>query len=143
VDLAKFQPVAPANTVANRGAESVASLSANRQLGSDPPGADIDVDGSFAGDTPSDVQIAEGEHTVALKKAGVKDWERKLKVTSGSRVHLNAELRDTSKSVAKHGNQSPSLCPAGQPRRLSPHERFYRQREIMGRTKNGSTVVLP
>jgi hypothetical protein len=57
-----------------------------------PDGADIEVDGSFVGNTPSDVQIGEGEHTVAVKKVGFKDWERKLKVTGGSSVHLNAEL---------------------------------------------------
>jgi hypothetical protein len=61
-------------------------------LGADPLGADIDFDGSFVGNTPSDVQIAEGEHTVAVKKVGFKDWERKLKVTGGSSVHVNAEL---------------------------------------------------
>lgn len=57
-----------------------------------PDGADIEVDGSFVGNTPSDVQVAEGDHTVAVKKTGFKDWERKLKVTAGSSVHLNAEL---------------------------------------------------
>jgi hypothetical protein len=57
-----------------------------------PDGADIEVDGSFVGNTPSDVQLAEGDHTVAVKKAGFKDWERKLKVNAGSSVHLNAEL---------------------------------------------------
>jgi hypothetical protein len=29
---------------------------------------------------------------VVVKKAGFKDWERKLKVTAGSSVHLNADL---------------------------------------------------
>lgn len=57
-----------------------------------PPGADIEIDGNFVGNTPSDVQVTEGEHTVALKKSGFKDWERKLKVSSGSNVHLNADL---------------------------------------------------
>ena len=57
-----------------------------------PDGADIEVDGSFAGNTPSDVQVAEGEHTVSVKKTGFKDWERKLRVSGGSSVHLNAEL---------------------------------------------------
>jgi len=57
-----------------------------------PDGADIEVDGSFVGNTPSDVQVAEGDHTVSVKKSGFKDWERKLKVTGGSSVHLNAEL---------------------------------------------------
>jgi PEGA domain-containing protein len=60
-----------------------------------PDGGDIEVDGSFVGNTPSDVQVAEGDRTVTVKKAGFKDWERKLKVTSGSSVHLNAELEKT------------------------------------------------
>ena len=55
-------------------------------------GADTEVDGNFVGNTPSEIQVAEGEHTVSLKKTGFKDWERKLKVSSGSSVHLNAEL---------------------------------------------------
>lgn len=57
-----------------------------------PDGADIEIDGSFVGNTPSDVQVREGDHTVTVKKAGFKDWERKLKVSGGSSVHLNAEL---------------------------------------------------
>jgi PEGA domain len=61
-----------ANTVANGGTEDVASLSAKLQLGSDPPGADIDVDGSFAGNTPSDVQIAEANIQLRSKRWGSK-----------------------------------------------------------------------
>jgi hypothetical protein len=57
-----------------------------------PDGADIEVDGSFVGNTPSDVQVTEGDHTVTVKKTGFKDWERKLKVSAGNNVHLNAEL---------------------------------------------------
>jgi hypothetical protein len=57
-----------------------------------PPGADIELDGSFVGNTPSDVQVTEGDHTITVKKSGFKDWERKLKVSAGSNVHLNAEL---------------------------------------------------
>ncbi len=59
---------------------------------SNPDGADIELDGSFVGNTPSDVQVAEGDHTIAVKKAGFKDWGRKMKVSAGSNVHLNAEL---------------------------------------------------
>ncbi len=57
-----------------------------------PDGADIEIDGSFVGNTPSDIEVAEGDHTVAVKKTGFKDWERKLKVSGGSSIHLNAEL---------------------------------------------------
>jgi len=68
------------------------ALTGKLAVASVPDGADIEVDGSFVGNTPSDVQVAEGEHTVTVKKTGFKDWERKLKVTAGSSVHLNAEL---------------------------------------------------
>jgi hypothetical protein len=98
LDIAKFQPAAPANTpvkknpAASNASENVGFLSAKLHLESDPSGADIEVDGSFVGNTPSDVQVTEGEHTVSVKKTGFKDWERKLKVSGGSSVHLNAEL---------------------------------------------------
>jgi len=42
--------------------------------------------------TSSDVHVAEGDHTIKVKKLGYKDWERTLKVSAGSSVHLNAEL---------------------------------------------------
>jgi hypothetical protein len=80
------QPVsatASAPVVVSTGKLSVAST---------PDGADIEVDGNFVGNTPSDVQVADGEHTVAVRKAGFKDWQRKLKISGGSSVHLNAEL---------------------------------------------------
>jgi PEGA domain len=122
--LAKFQPVAPANTVATGGAEDVASLSTKLQPGSDPPGAEIDVDGSFVGNTPSDVQIAEGEHTVAVKYGGVQRLGAQAEGYGREQRSSQRGARETSKSVATHGDQSASLCSAGQPRRLSPHERF-------------------
>ncbi len=93
LDIAKFEPAAPTDAPAQ---VAEASASAKLQLESDPPGADIEVDGSFVGNTPSDVQVAEGDHTVTVKKSGFKDWERKLKVSRGSSVHLNAELEKLS-----------------------------------------------
>ncbi len=69
--------------------------SAKLQLDSNPSGADIQLDGSFVGNTPSDVQVPEGSHTITVKKAGFKDWERTLKVSAGSNVHLSAQLEKT------------------------------------------------
>ena len=96
LDIANFQPAAPGTTPAQNTPSgpsgNVGSASAKLQLESDPPGADIEVDGSFVGNTPSDVQVAEGDHTVTVKKAGFSDWERKLKITAGSSVHLSAAL---------------------------------------------------
>jgi hypothetical protein len=96
LDIAKFQP-AQANPQPPQGLSAAAGQSANStsakiQLESDPPGADIEVDGNFVGNTPSDVQVSEGDHTVTVKKTGFKNWERKLKITAGSSVRLSAEL---------------------------------------------------
>ncbi|HYM76685.1 MAG TPA: PEGA domain-containing protein [Candidatus Dormibacteraeota bacterium] len=94
LDIAKFQPASSTQQVAS-GATAPApanNTTAKLQLESDPSGADIEVDGSFVGNTPSDVQVTEGDHTVTVKKAGYKDWERNMKVTAGSSVHLSAQL---------------------------------------------------
>jgi len=92
LDIAKFQPAAAAQPASEAAMSSSNSASAKLQMESNPSGADIEVDGSFVGNTPSDVQVADGEHTIAVKKSGFKDWERKMKVSGGSSVHLNAEL---------------------------------------------------
>lgn len=93
LDIAKFQPV-PSNeqVAANTAAPIPPPTSAKIQLESDPTGADIELDGSFVGNTPSDVQVAEGDHTITVKKSGFKDWERKMKVSAGSSIRLNATL---------------------------------------------------
>jgi PEGA domain len=100
LELAKFQqdvPVAGSlqNRTANGTRQDTGLVSAKLLLESNPPGADIMVDGSFVGNTPSDVQVMEGEHTISVKKIGFNEWERKLKVSGGSSVHLNAELEKT------------------------------------------------
>ncbi|MGA3327191.1 MAG: PEGA domain-containing protein [Terriglobia bacterium] len=58
---------------------------------SNPDSADIDVDGDFMGTTPSVLQLNVGEHTITLRKAGFKLWERKMKVVTGE-IKLNADL---------------------------------------------------
>jgi hypothetical protein len=91
LDLEKFQP--PSAPQQNAPANIATQVAAGRlQIESSPPGADIEIEGSFVGNTPSDVQVAEGEHTVVVKKTGFKDWTRKIKISAGSSVHLNAEL---------------------------------------------------
>ncbi len=60
-------------------------------VASTPDGADIAVDGSFVGNTPSTVNVPEGDHTVTVTKNGYKTWERKIK-SMGGNVRLNAEL---------------------------------------------------
>ena len=92
LDLVKFQTLPAATSAIVAATASANSTAARLQVDSVPPGADIEIDGNFSGNTPSDVQVSEGEHTITVKKAGFKDWERKLKISSGSSVHLSAEL---------------------------------------------------
>jgi PEGA domain len=99
LDLAKFQAAPTSDAIAQATTstgDNGAGSSAKLQLASNPTGADIEVDGSFVGNTPSDVQVSEGEHMVTVKKVGFQDWQRTLKITAGSSVHLNAELERNS-----------------------------------------------
>ena len=97
LELAKFHPEGSSNTTLQAtGSQSATqaskSTSAKLQLESTPVGADIQLDGSFAGNTPSDLQVPEGEHEIVVRKSGYKDWQRKLRISAGSAVHLNAQL---------------------------------------------------
>jgi hypothetical protein len=76
-----------------------AVVSAQLSISSTPDGADIEVDGNFVGNTPSSVEVAPGDHTIAVKKTGYKAWERKLKSSGGS-VALKAELERESQRAA-------------------------------------------
>jgi hypothetical protein len=87
LDMAKFGVSPPAPAGAAPAAEAEASLT----IDSTPAGADIEVDGSFVGNTPSTVSVAPGSHEITVKKKGFGDWSRKLNVTGGN-VHLSAEL---------------------------------------------------
>lgn len=58
---------------------------------STPDGADIEVDGSFMGNTPSSLELPKGDHEVVIKKAGYKDWRRTLKIAGGE-IKITADL---------------------------------------------------
>ena len=97
LDITKFEALGPTKQpLPTAELASVATASSTKlHIDSSPIGADIEIDGSFVGNTPSEVQVAEGDHIISVKKAGFKDWERRLKVNIGSNVHLSAELEKT------------------------------------------------
>jgi hypothetical protein len=66
------------------------------QVSSTPDAADIEIDGSFVGNTPSTVGVAAGQHQISVKKSGFKPWERKIAVSSGQ-VNVNAVLEPEAK----------------------------------------------
>jgi len=59
---------------------------------SNPPGADVSVDGDFVGNSPAALKLAPGKHTLVLKMSGYKDWSREITVHAGSNVQLAANL---------------------------------------------------
>jgi len=75
-------PVSAANPSTVQGAVSVSST---------PPGADVEVDGSFMGNTPSQISLTAGDHTIKISKTGFETWEKKVKISSGA-INLNADL---------------------------------------------------
>jgi hypothetical protein len=94
LDPVKFAPVAPpASNVAASSAVTSQSTPTNAQLEitSNPSGGEISVDGNFVGDTPSELAIPAGVHTITISKHGYKPWERKLTISSG-KVTVAAEL---------------------------------------------------
>lgn len=96
LEMAKFKPAAPAQAPA----ETQASNDAEVAVASTPAGADIELDGTFVGSTPSTIGVTAGDHTVTLKKAGFTTWERKIKVTSG-KIQISADLE------SNEGTQTP------------------------------------
>lgn len=88
LDMSKFGAAPPEAAAA---LASTAPNQASLVIDSIPPGADIEIDGAFVGNTPSTVSVAPGSHQVAVKKKGFTDWTKTLNVTGGT-VHLSAEL---------------------------------------------------
>jgi len=112
LNMANFG-VAPASASPSQSAQAQASI----VIESTPPGADIEIDGAFVGNTPSTINVSPGAHLIAVKKKGFSDWTRNLNVTGGS-IHLNADLDSASmpaQSVAPVPPTPASTAPAAQP----------------------------
>ncbi len=90
----------PAGAAGNRIAPGIAAPAASGAgsgsitIVSDKPGADIEVDGAFVGNTPTTIPIPSGVHQVSVR-TGNQLWQRNLQVTAGSTVTLNAQLGQT------------------------------------------------
>ena len=86
---------------------------ATAEISSDPPEADIEIDGSFVGSTPSSVGIAPGEHAVRVSKNGYKPWERTLRSSTGN-IKIAATLESvpvasaTSHAITQARDTDPS-----------------------------------
>lgn len=63
-----------------------------------PDGANIEIDGKFAGNTPSLLQLKVGDHKITVQRSGYGSWERTISVLAGGNILVLAELTPISKS---------------------------------------------
>jgi hypothetical protein len=93
VDLSNFQQTAPSApaTTTSAPAQSTSNVNAEMNITSNPPGAEVQIDGVFVGNTPSTLGVSSGDHVVTVTKRGFKAWERKVKITTG-KIEIAADL---------------------------------------------------
>jgi hypothetical protein len=99
LDVTRFQPAQPVSAAPAASTPNpvpAATTQAQLQVTSTSDGADIEIDGSFVGNTPSTVGVAPGQHQLSVKKTGFKPWERKITVSSGQ-VNVDAVLEAEAK----------------------------------------------
>lgn len=60
---------------------------------SQPEGADIEVDGSYVGSTPSTLPMTPGRHKIVVRKRGFEDWEREIQFMGGE-TQVQADLEE-------------------------------------------------
>ena len=78
------------NTVTN--SISAKGLSAKMSISSTPEGADIEVDGVFLGNTPSELTVAEGPRIIKLTKKGYAPYERTVQAQPNGSQRIVVEL---------------------------------------------------
>ncbi|MEP6924387.1 MAG: SPFH domain-containing protein [Pyrinomonadaceae bacterium] len=59
---------------------------------SEPAGADIEIDGNYEGNTPTQTTLAPGEYIIRVARPGFKSWERRVMIKAGSAKTFNAIL---------------------------------------------------
>ena len=59
---------------------------------SNPPGADILIDGNLVGNTPSTLHVDAGRHLIQLRMGGYRSWTRTMRVEPGSSPLIRATL---------------------------------------------------
>ena len=76
-------------TVANRGDDPSA---AKLNISSDPPGAEIEIDGAYVGHTPRVRRVISGKHKIKIRLKGHRAWKRTVNVSEGESLEVSALL---------------------------------------------------
>jgi len=62
-------------------------------VSSNPENADVLVDNTFVGNTPSTIRLQPGQHTIRVSLSGFREWSKDVSVFSGSDLKLVALLQ--------------------------------------------------
>ncbi|HEY1421861.1 MAG TPA: trypsin-like peptidase domain-containing protein [Candidatus Acidoferrum sp.] len=88
----KVQPSTPKELQFDKlGSVETAALQTGSVNFTEPEGAAIYVDGDFAGNIPSTVQLPAGKHTLRVVRKGASDWLEDLTVFAGGSVKVVAK----------------------------------------------------
>jgi hypothetical protein len=93
LDLSKFQTDHAATAPALPSPNAVVTH-AKLTIDSSPSGAEIQIDGTAAGNTPSTVDVTSGSHQIVVKQKGCEPWIKTIAVTGGT-IRIHAELEQS------------------------------------------------
>ncbi len=65
------------------------------QLSSDPAGAEITIDGNYAGNTPSLIKLKPGTYSIRMTLRGYAPWVRSIETAAGESRNFAATLEKT------------------------------------------------
>jgi hypothetical protein len=58
----------------------------------DDEASEVFVDAAYMGNTPARLKLAEGSHTIEVRRAGFKGYRQEIKVSEGSELNVRAVL---------------------------------------------------
>jgi len=74
-------------------------------LSSKPDGAEIQMDGTFIGNTPATLKLSSGKHNIRLSQPSLV-WEREITVLDASSATVNAVLAMPQASAVGEGTKN-------------------------------------
>lgn len=95
-DLEHVGPIRPSRAQASYDSGGESAGGGTIKMESDPPGAEIYVDGNFVGQTPAVITLGPGLHHLTMKAAGKREWEKELEVLRDSQISLHPVLESFS-----------------------------------------------
>jgi hypothetical protein len=97
VNLASIPPAPPPPAAPSTAAPSAAPATVAEtvwvKFASNPTGAEITIDGNYAGSTPAQIKMNPGKHSIQLTKAGHQDWVRSIEIVAGESRTFTPELQ--------------------------------------------------